>query len=81
METIYIGDDIVTAETKVLFDRQDFVDLVHEKLGNEAGTYLRDFLEDMYQEGYSQDMTMAMKLVMTPDIILAVMIKWQFDEE
>lgn len=53
-ETIYIGDSIVDAETKVLFDRQDFVDLVREKLGNDAETYLKDFLEDMYHDGYSQ---------------------------
>lgn len=52
-ETIYIGDSIVDAETKVLFDRQDFVDLVREKLGNDAEVYLKELLEDTYQDGYN----------------------------
>lgn len=44
-ETIYIGDSIVDAETKVLFDRQDFVDLVEQCMGRDAARYLENLIE------------------------------------
>lgn len=48
-ETIYIGDDITTAEMKVLFGEQDFIDLVYERLGQNAGAYLENMLISGYQ--------------------------------
>ena len=43
-ETLYIGSDINTAETKVLFDERDFVDLVEERLGSDARKYLEGII-------------------------------------
>lgn len=41
-ETIYIGDD---REMKVLFCERDFVDLVWERLGRDAGMILEEIIE------------------------------------
>ena len=43
-ETLYIGKDIDTAETKVLFCEQDFVRLVDECLGCDTRRYLEKII-------------------------------------
>ena len=57
-ETLYIGSDINTAETKVLFDERDFVDLVDQYMGCDARRYIERLiraqesdLSDQYQKG------------------------------
>jgi len=57
-ETIYIGQDMATAEVKVLFDERDFIDLVAEKLGGDAARFLEDIIDhhssetnDAYERG------------------------------
>lgn len=60
-ETLYIGSDINTAETKVLFDELDFADIVEERLGYDARKYMESLLvrgradgyEDGYKDGYA----------------------------
>lgn len=47
-ETIYLDDRMVT-----MFSKQDFVDLIREELGRDAGNYLEDAFEDAYQDGYN----------------------------
>ena len=54
-KTVYIGDD---REMKVLFCEQDFVNLIWERLGRDAGMHLEDMLllnkqelEDAYERG------------------------------
>lgn len=46
METLYIGHDAATAEMKVIFDEQNFVDLVQEQLGSDARRYLEAIISD-----------------------------------
>lgn len=41
-ETVYIGDD---REMKVLFCEQDFINLVWERLGRDAGIILEEIIE------------------------------------
>ena len=43
-ETLYIGSDINTAETKVLFGEQDFVELIDEHLGRDARQYCEEII-------------------------------------
>lgn len=59
-ETLYIGSDINTAETKVLFDEQDFLELVEERMGRDARAHIESIeerhklaLEDAYNDGWS----------------------------
>ncbi len=40
VQTIYIGDNNVTSVAKVIFSEQDFVSLVFEHMGGDAGNYL-----------------------------------------
>lgn len=52
-KTLYIGSDISTAETKVLFGEYDFVELVDEYLGRDAKQYLAEIIkqrDDAIQE-------------------------------
>ena len=58
-KTLYIGDDITTAETKVLFAQQDFIDLVERHMGCDARSYLEhlicadeQMLKEVYDNGY-----------------------------
>lgn len=44
-DTLYIGNDINTAEMKVLFCERDFIDLVAEKLGGDAARFLEDIID------------------------------------
>lgn len=55
-ETIYIGNDINTAKTKVLFDERDFVELVGERLGTDARRYIEQLIEqrDAIHEQYKE---------------------------
>lgn len=52
LRTLYIGENIVNSATKVLFDRQDFIDLIREELGKDAAEYLIDLVDDTYADGY-----------------------------
>lgn len=45
METLYIGHDVATAEMKVLFSEQDFVDLVSQYMGCDAALYLKGLIQ------------------------------------
>lgn len=51
-ETIYIGQDITTAEPKTIFKPKDFVDLVEEIMGPYARSYLETELD--FQAGNSR---------------------------
>lgn len=57
-KTLYIGDDITTAETKVLFDERDFLELVKEQLGRDASEYLERLISakeyDQYRKGWGE---------------------------
>lgn len=43
-KTLYIGDDIQSSEAKVILKDSDFVDLVYDRLGRDAGMYLESML-------------------------------------
>lgn len=43
-QTLYIGDDVQTSEAKVILKDSDFVDLVYDRLGRDAGIYLESML-------------------------------------
>lgn len=67
-ETLYIGSDINTAETKVLFDERDFFDLVEYYMGQDAVRHIEAMisadkatqaehereLKEAYAEGYAE---------------------------
>ena len=57
-ETLYIGDDIQSSEAKVILQDSDFIDLVYDRLGRDAGVYLesmlladKESLEEAFQRG------------------------------
>lgn len=57
-ETIYIGNDINTAKTKVLFDQRNFVELIDQYMGADAARCLECLLradvkalDDAYEKG------------------------------
>lgn len=43
-KTLYIGDNVQTSEAKVILKDSDFVDLVYDRLGRDAGMYLESML-------------------------------------
>ena len=43
-KTLYIGNDVQTSEAKVILKDSDFVDLVYDRLGRDAGMYLESML-------------------------------------
>ena len=43
--TLYIGNDITTAEPVQIFCEDDFVRLVDERLGRDASKYVKDLFE------------------------------------
>lgn len=46
-KTLYIGDEI-----KVLFGKENFIELVDEMMGNDAKNYLRRLLTQEFAEGH-----------------------------
>lgn len=58
--TLYIGDDILTAEAERIFDDDDFVQLVRERLGSDAEKYLNSIIkraDGRYDDGYEKGYT------------------------
>lgn len=43
--TLYIGNDITTAEPVQIFCEEDFVRLVDERLGRDASSYISNIIE------------------------------------
>lgn len=43
--TLYIGDDIATAEPVQIFCEEDFVRMVDERLGRDASRYINSIIE------------------------------------
>lgn len=43
--TLYIGNDITTAEPVQIFCDEDFVSVVDERLGRDAGSYVNSIIE------------------------------------
>ena len=46
LNILYIGQDLFTAEREYIFNEDDFVRLVRERLGNEAERYLKTIIEE-----------------------------------
>lgn len=60
-KTLYIGGDIQTAEAKVILKDSDFVDLVYDRFGRDAGMYLesmlsanKEALAEAFQRGHAE---------------------------
>lgn len=43
-QTIYIGDDVATSQMKVLFNEQDFINLIEEYMGRDVRNYLESLI-------------------------------------
>ena len=46
LNILYIGQDLFTAEREYIFNEDDFVRVVRERLGNEAERYLKTIIEE-----------------------------------
>lgn len=54
MDTIYIGDEIATAQMRVLPNEDSILDVVEEFIGREGRTKVEDIFNIKYMGGYEK---------------------------
>lgn len=54
MDTIYIGDDVATAQMRVLMNEDSILDIIEEFMGRESRIETESILYRRYMDGYEK---------------------------